>query len=196
MVEAAVVDPTVLTHIRTVVSIIVGLAIGRLLTGLARFVQHPRRQKIFPAHLVWVFFMLIYVILFWWWEFYLNQVHWSFQLYVFVTLYAGVIFFLCTLLFPDKLHEYKEYSDYFMSRRTWFFGLLIGTFVLDIVDTLIKGSAYVHSLNGMYWVRFVFYVLICLVGMFDRRPRVQLSCAVLALAFQIVWALSFYDTLA
>jgi ABC-type glycerol-3-phosphate transport system permease component len=123
------IDPNIFTHVRTIISIIVGLSIGRLLTGLARFVQHPRQQKIYPVHLVWTFFMLVYVIHFWWWEFRLAGVQWTFVLYCFAAFYASVFFFLCTMLFPDTMYEYKGFADYFMSRRRWFFGILIGTFL-------------------------------------------------------------------
>jgi len=143
-------DPTIYVHVRTVISIVVGLSIGRLLTGLARFVQHPNLQKIYPVHLVWTVFMMVDVIYFWWWEFHLSTVGWTFGLYCFVALYASTFFFLCTMLFPDTMHEYAGFRDYFMSRRKWFFGILIATFLIDIVDTAIKGTSYLQALGPEY----------------------------------------------
>jgi hypothetical protein len=189
------IDPNIFTHVRTIISIIVGLSIGRLLTGLARFVQHPRQQKIYPVHLVWTFFMLVYVIHFWWWEFRLATLQWTFVLYCFAAFYASVFFFLCTMLFPDTMYEYKGFSDYFMSRRAWFFGILIGTFLLDIIDTAIKGSAYVQSLGPEYWVRMVFYVVASILAILIKNQRFQLAYAIVALVYEIAWALSLYDTL-
>ncbi len=189
------IDPNIFTHVRTIISIIVGLSIGRLLTGLARFVQHPRQHKIYPVHLVWTFFMLVYVIHFWWWEFRLSGIQWTFLLYCFAAFYASVFFFLCTMLFPDTMYEYKGFADYFTSRRGWFFGILIGTFLLDIVDTFIKGPAYMASLGPEYWVRFVFYAIICTLAIVLKNQRLQLACAIAALVFEITWALSLYDTL-
>jgi hypothetical protein len=34
---------------------------------------------------------------------------------------------------------------YFMSRRKWFFGLLAATFLLDLIDTRLKGGSYFHA---------------------------------------------------
>jgi hypothetical protein len=189
------IDPNIFTHVRTIISIIVGLSIGRLLTGLARFVQHPRQQKIYPVHLVWTFFMLVYVIHFWWWEFRLAGIQWTFLLYCFAAFYASAFFFLCTMLFPDTMYEYKGFADYFTSRRRWFFGILIGTFLLDIVDTFIKGPAYVASLGTEYWVRFAFYLIVGSLAIVIQNQRFQLVLAIAALVYEIAWALSLYGTL-
>lgn len=188
-------DPTILSHVRTVISIVVGLSVGRLLTGLARFVQHPRQQKIYPVHLVWVLFMLLQIISFWWWEFHLVNVHWTFPLYCFVAFYASVFFFMCTMLFPDTMYEYKGFEDYFMSRRRWFFGLLILTFLLDIVDTFIKGRDYTAALGPEYWVRCAIYVGASIIAMAVANQRFQLAFAILALLGEIGWTLGLYDTL-
>jgi len=188
-------DPTVLSHVRTVISIIVGLSMGRLLTGLARFVQHPRQHKIYSVHLAWTFFMLLHIISFWWWEFHLVNVQWTFPLYGFVAFYASVFFFMCTMLFPDTMYEYKGFEDYFMSRRKWFFGILIGTFFLDIIDTLIKGGDYVQSLGPEYWVRIAFFVITSAAAIIVSNQRFQLAFAIVALVAEIGWALGLYDTL-
>ncbi|WP_448951438.1 hypothetical protein [Labrys neptuniae] len=189
------IDPTILSHVRTVISIIVGLSVGRLLTGLARFVQHPRQQKIYPVHLVWIVFMLLQIISFWWWEFHLINVHWTFPLYCFVAFYASLFFFMCTMLFPDTMYEYKGFEDYFMSRRRWFFGLLILTFLLDIGDTFIKGRDYTAALGPEYWVRFAAYVSVSAIAMVVSNQRFQLAFAIVALVGEIGWTLSLYDTL-
>ncbi len=189
------IDPAAFTYVRTVVSIIVGLSISRLLTGLARFVQHPRQQKIFPAHIAWVFFMLIYVIHFWWWEFRLENVRWTFAIYCFVALYASVLFFSCTLLFPDTIGEYDGFSDYFISRRAWFFGLLIAILILDIVDSSIKGSYYLASLGIAYWLRIFLYMLASIFAIIVSERRFHFGLSVIALIGEIIWAVVFYDSI-
>ena len=43
----------------------------------------------------------------WWWEFRLGYVGaWTFQLYLFVVLYAVLMFLTASILFPDSLEEY------------------------------------------------------------------------------------------
>ena len=124
-------------HVRVVISIIVGLCITTLLSGFARFVQHPRRERVSILHLGWAASLLLWIIHFWWWEFRLSMVQtWTFASYFFVILYAILFYFLCTLLFPSDLKDYAGYEDYFLSRRKWFFGFLAATFLADVIDTL------------------------------------------------------------
>jgi hypothetical protein len=47
-------NPEGYVHVRTIISIVLGLSITRLFTGLARFVQHPNRVTVYPVHLAWV----------------------------------------------------------------------------------------------------------------------------------------------
>jgi hypothetical protein len=188
-------SPDLLPHIRVVVSIIVGLCITTLLNGFARFVQHPRRAKVSLLHLGWAASLLLAVIHFWWWEFRLSLVpQWTFPIYFFVTLYAILFYSLCTLLFPSDLLDYSGYEDYFLSRRKWFFGLLTATFVADIIDTMLKGSAYVHSFGIEYPIRIVAYLIICFIGMFARSRRIQFILLAISLLYQIAFILRLYST--
>ena len=70
----------------------------------------------------------------------LRHRNWTFGVYLFIIGYAVLLFLLCALLFPDSMLDYKGYEDFFYSRRAWFFGLLAATYLLDVVDTLIKGE--------------------------------------------------------
>ena len=56
-------------HVRVLFSIILGLGISRLLSGVARIVQHPKEYKVYWVHLLWALFLFLYLIHFWWWEY-------------------------------------------------------------------------------------------------------------------------------
>ena len=72
-------------HVRIIIGIVTGLTVTRLLTGLARFVQHPVRDRIYLAHLAWAFFLLLAIVHFWWFEFGLQRIGvWTFEIYLFV----------------------------------------------------------------------------------------------------------------
>ena len=187
-------DPVLFAYVRTVLSIIVGLSVGRLLTGLARFIQHPKQHKVFFPHFAWVFFLLFYIINFWWWEFRLQFVNWTFTVYFFTAVYAGLLFLLCTLCFPDSMYEYTGFADYFMSRRGWFFGILIAVFLLDIIDGRIKGTGYLSSLGPFLWPRFAFYVAGSAAAITTSNARFHVAFAVAALVVEVVWAFVQYYT--
>ena len=188
-------SPDLLLHIRVVISIIVGLCITTLLSGFARFVQHPKRAKVSILHLGWAASLLLWVIHFWWWEFRLTLVpQWTFAIYFFVILYAILFYFLCTLLFPSDLKDYAGYEDYFLSRRKWFFGFLAATFVADVIDTSLKGSDYLHSFGAEYPIRIAVSLAVCCIAMFTKNRRIQLTLLAVSLLYQISFIVRLYST--
>jgi len=184
------ISPDIYVHLRIVVAIVLGLSISRLLTGLARFIQHPSRDRVYPIHLAWVFFLLISVVHFWWFEFQLFTIQvWTFQIYIFVITYAGLFFLTCALLFPDEMEEYSGYREYLMSRRKWFFGLLATIFLVDVVDAYLKGVEHLQSYGTEYPIRTAVFVGICVVAMITTNQRFHALFAAAALLYQVTWIL-------
>jgi hypothetical protein len=188
-------NPDLYQHVRVVISIIVGLCITTLLSGFSKFVQHPRRDKVSLLHLGWATALLLSVIHFWWWEFRLMLVQqWTFAIYFFVILFAILFFSLCTLIFPSDLRDYSGFEEYFISRRKWFFGLLAATFIADIIDTNLKGPAYLHSLGIQYPIRIAVGLTVCIIGWFTRNRRVHFGLLAVSFCYQIVYIASLYNT--
>ena len=188
--------PDIYPHVRLVISMVVSLSIARLLTGAARFIQHPN-QRIYPVHLGWAGFMLLYLIHFWWWEYRLAAIsQWSFALFFFVVAYAILLFLLCTLLFPDQLKDYSGYEDYFYSRRKWFFGILAATFAFDIVDTGLKGTQRFTDLGAEYPIRIALYIVVCIFAMRSQDRRFHAGLVIATLVYQTSWILRLFNTLA
>jgi hypothetical protein len=175
-------------HIRIVVGMVVGLGITRLLTGIARLIQHPKRHRLSAIHLLWVFSLLVELALFWWWEFAISRMpSLTFGTFVFLIGYALTLFLLCALLFPDDLDEYADYEDYFLNRRRWFFGLFALTFILDVVDTAIKGSERWSHYSADYLVQVPLGLGLCLFASLFADKRLQLGTALLHIAYQAYW---------
>jgi hypothetical protein len=188
-------NPDLYQHVRVVISIIVGLCITTLLSGFARFVQHPRREQASLLHLGWAVSLLLWIIHFWWWEFRLSLVpQWNFANYFFIILYAVLYFFLCTLLFPADLKEYAGYEEYFLSRRRWFFGFFAATFIADVIDTDLKGSAYRHSFGIEYPIRIAVNLALCFIAMSTANRRVQLAVLGVSFLYHIALIALLYST--
>lgn len=176
------------THVRIVMGMVIGLGITRMLAGVAGFIQHPGRHRASLLHMLWVGSVLLELVLFWWWEFALSRMPaWSFGIYLFLIGYAVVLYLLAALLFPDNISEYAGYEDFFIRRRRWFFGLLAVTFLLDIVDTLIKGVERWSQLSGDYLVQVPIGLALCLVGSMTARRSVQLALAIVHITYQFYW---------
>ncbi|NCD70776.1 hypothetical protein [Mucilaginibacter agri] len=169
-------------HIKTILGIILGLSITHLLKGIIKFVQHPKLTKPYWVHLIWCVYVLLLIMHFWWWESHLRLItHWNFELYFFLFFYISVYYFVCSLLLPDHLEEYKSYFTYYYSRRKWIFGALGLTYMLDFIDTLVKGKAYyLTHYDWEYPARNISHIILCICLMYSTNRKFH---AVLAVAF-------------
>jgi len=175
-------------HLRIVLGMVIGLGISRLLLGFATLVQHPDRYRLSAIHLIWALSILIELVLFWWWEFALSEIRlWTFATFSFLILYTITLFLMAALLFPDSIEEYGGYEAYLIRRRFWFFGLLGLTFLLDAIDTMIKGADYWNRLSMDYVIQIPFGIALCVIACVTPRTRVHLTLALIHLGYQGYW---------
>ena len=184
----------VFPHIRIVMGMVIGLGVTRLLSGVARIVQHPKQYPLYPVHLLWVASVLLMLVHFWWWQFGLYGIaNWTFGIYLFVLVYAVALFLLCAFLFPDSMQDYKSYEDFFYARRGWFFGLLATTYLLDVVDTLIKGEEHFARFGVEDLVRTPLFVGLCLVARRTDNRRFHAGFVAFTLIYQVSWIVRLFD---
>lgn len=194
--DAPAPDPAIFSHIRVVMGMIISLSLARLLSGVALFVQHPGKTKVYWIHLGWVLFMFVFLLHFWWWEYYLHSLPViDFSVYLFVILYACIYFFLCVLLFPTSLDEYAGYEEYFLSRRAWFFGFLALAFAVDLLDTALKGKAHLESYGLEYPLRNAAYIVLCIAAAWTPNRRFHAVFLVGGLLYQLTWIYRAFDLL-
>ena len=157
-------------HASVLFTIILGLGVSRLLSGVARIVQHPKEYKVYWVHLLWSLFVFLYLIHFWWWEYRLQVIQqWTFPLYFFISMYAVIQYLLCVLLFPEEM--------------------------ADLADTFIKGAAYVHSLGSFYYVRTILYILLSAAAIKIKDEWFHAGFAIIATAGEIALILKYYMTI-
>ena len=182
-------------YVIVLTSIVIGLALTHLMQGVAKVIQHPERPRVWWVHLVWVAYMFVSIVFWWWWEFRLQLVErWTFSIYFFVIFYAFYLYLICAMLFPKNLEGYEDYKGYFLARRGWFFGLLLGWSGIDTVDTWIKGPGYVTSLGAEAYISSGILATACVVGIIVRRGAVQAAIALGSLVYQFTAALRLFNT--
>lgn len=183
-------------HLRILVSLILGLAITRVLSGLSRRIQLPSRTEGMYTQIVWAAVILLGAVHFWWWEFGLRSVgEWHFGTYFFLLTYASLNFLMATLIFPDSVPGHAESESFFMERRRWFFGLFAASFGFDLIDTLIKGSSHLQALGPEYLVRLALGIIIAIVAMRARTLRGVMIPGLIWLAYDVSWIARRYDSL-
>lgn len=183
-------------HVRVIIGLVAGLTMTRLLTGLARFVQHPSRPQIYIIHIGWCVYLLLSVMLFWWFEYDLVAVDpWTFQTYLFVVAYAALYFFTSTLLFPDRMGDHADFAGYFHARQHWFYSLLAAIFVADVVDSVVKGPAHLAALGPLYLWRQALLTALALAAIRVRDRRFHAGFVIFALCAQLWWIAWHFEVL-
>jgi hypothetical protein len=182
-------------YISVLTSIIIGLGIAHLLRGVAQLIQHPGRYAVYWVHLVWVGFMFVQMIFWWWWQFKLTELSvWHFQHYMFLLIYAVLLYLICALLFPSDLDEYSGYEDYFYSRRAWYFGLQTIVGFVDLYDTWLKGADHFFALGMQYYATSVLITALCVFAIFSSSRRYHATLAIAMLTYQFVWVFQYWST--
>jgi hypothetical protein len=177
------------THIKSVIAVVLGLSLAHLIQASLNLVLHPAKKKPYWIHALWVFYVFLMILHFWWWEYNLTGIKvWSFLEYIFVTLYIINFYAIAYVTFPNNIADYEDsYEIYFYSRKKWFFGFLGFSFLLDIVDTLIKGKQYFLHSGLIYDVRVVLHVLLCLLAMRINNRKFHAALVIFFILYEIVY---------
>jgi hypothetical protein len=184
------------SHIKTVIGIILSLSIALLLQGTVKMIQHPGRTKPYWVHLLWALYIFLMLIHFWWWEYKLKEIsEWIFPEYFFIIVYIMIYYALCALLFPSDINDYEgSYEKYFYSRKNWFFIVLAICFVLDFIDTSIKGRQYLSTFHYEYYVRTITHIVLCLLAIKTKNRKFHAVLPILFILYEISFILRLYLT--
>ena len=184
-------------HLRILISMILGLGITRILSGLSRRVQTPGRTEGMTAQTIWAVIVLLNAVHFWWWEFGLRRIpDWHFGIYAFVLAYASLHFLLATLIFPDAQSDHEGSEQFFLRRRHWFFGIFALSFVFDFFDTLLKGREHLAALGVEYPLRLLVGLgCALLAALWARNHRRLAVIGVIWLTYDLSWVIRHYDSL-
>ncbi|HEY6902438.1 MAG TPA: hypothetical protein VI233_17395 [Puia sp.] len=183
-------------YIKSVISIILGLSLAKLLQSAVKLVQHPGRTRPYWVHLLWSLYIFLVLVHFWWWEYSLKKVaSWSFETYFFLIIYITTYFTICALLWPDDIKDYDErYEDYFYSRKKWFFAVLAFSFVADIVDTYLKKSGYFLQNTIEYPIRNVLHFAVCIAAMYIGNRRFHAVLVIAFILYELVYIIRLFNT--
>lgn len=114
-------------HLSVLISIVLGLGITSLLTGLARIVQMRGQVRVFWPTIVWALTLLLVHVQTWWTMFGLRHVEtWSFLAFALTLMQPILLYFLSTLVLPDfDRDEGLDLRANYFAQARWFFGIMI-----------------------------------------------------------------------
>lgn len=130
-------------YVTVLISIILGMGITQIVTGVADMIHQWSRIKLYWPHLLWVLFVFFLHIQEWWSVFELRPIQsWYLGTFMFVILYPINLFILARILFPFGSTEGTDFKEfYFTNYRKFFFWAVILPGLSIIDNVFINGYA-------------------------------------------------------
>jgi hypothetical protein len=121
-------------HLSVLLSIVLGLGVTNLLTGLARIVQMRTRVKHYWPTYVWVITLLLIHVQTWWAMFGLRTVEsWTFFAFLITLMQPVLLFFLSALVLPDfDREELLDLRANHFAQTHWFFGIFMTLAIVSL----------------------------------------------------------------
>jgi hypothetical protein len=190
-------------YVMVLISIIVGLGIAHVLLGVGGLIDRRSGSKpdikLSLTHGAWLAFTFAWLVQFWWWEFRFSELDpvWTLDLYLFLVTYAVGLFLMAVILVPRTWDGVEDLDDYFLSRRAWFFSILIGMTGFDLIDSYLKGGwSYVADTLGPYtWGFWVACVVAALIGIRSKNLRYHKIAGVTLFLWQQAQAFAEFSLL-
>ena len=163
---------TTFEYLAVFVSIVVGLAVVRLLRGVVA-IATGRGLRPYWIHTTWLAFHLIWLPYFWWFTLNWQTVEaWTFFPFFFLVGFSMIVFAAIAVLVPEKLSDSPDLKQYYFRVRRPFFLLMASISALDIVDTLLKGVDNLERVGGIPYIIFSSLVVVGhLVGSWTDSDR-------------------------
>ncbi|MBS1545312.1 MAG: hypothetical protein JST14_16870 [Bacteroidetes bacterium] len=121
-------------YVSVLISIILGLGITQIMTGLADMVHQWDRVKFYTPHTIWILMTFVLHIQEWWITYQLRTVNsWPLLLFLFMILYPVTLFILARILFPSAVSdEGVNLQTFFRVNRRKFYLITMVLAVLSI----------------------------------------------------------------
>ncbi len=181
-------------YLGVLVSVIMGLGITHLATGATKLIQHREDVRLYLPHALWTINILVYILLIWWGMFWWSgHENWYAYEYLFITLYAIVLFFLASMLYPWDIGKDINVREYFFKNRLWFFGALFLAWCIDVPQTLIMASEGLRPVPQEYFLFIGLQLALAATGIVMRKHVVHLLLPLLWFSLTVYYV--FMSTL-
>ena len=171
-------------YVIVLISIILGLGITTILTGLAEYIKHARLSRIYAPHAIWILLVFILHVHEWWENYSLKSVtEWKLPMFLFILLYPINLYILAHLLFPSEIKNGVSSKEYYLTNYS---RLFVSAIILDLLSVI-------HNMTflGLPFSEQIphFVVLAILIGAIVSKNKItwlHTAIALLLLAMLIV----------
>jgi hypothetical protein len=180
------VDP--FSYICVLTSIVLGLAVTRLVGGLGQLLQTRKRTPTYWVHTLWMLSTLLGVIITWWVQYrWRHTEQWTLLLFLWLLVAPITLYLATALLFPNEQEDepITNWREHYYASHRQFFSFFGATFAIDLIDTSLKGWDYFWSLGPLYLGTMIITFVLCLIAAFTKSPRYHGAFAVCFLVYNL-----------
>jgi hypothetical protein len=162
------------SYVCILTSIVAGLAMTRLVGGMGQLLQTRKRTPTYWVHSLWMVNVFMTVIIAWWVQYrWRNIEHWTLFLVLWLLVAPVTLYLACALLFPNEQEgePITDWRQHFYEHHRGIFILIAMNFVVDIVDTLLKGWERFLSLGPLYAGSMLMFIVLCAIAAFTKSVR-------------------------
>lgn len=124
-------------YVIVLISIILGLGITTILTGIAEWIKHHRNSTLYFPHAIWIAIVFIMHIHEWWECYTLKSIDvWRLPLFLFIILYPIDLYVLAHLLFPKQQEESFDSKKFYYDHYPAFFICALIGVVISFIHNL------------------------------------------------------------
>jgi hypothetical protein len=171
-------------YLTVFVSVILGLAVVHLLSGVALILDTRVRERLDWLHAVWTANVFITTLLVWWFNFGLSAVtEWTLPHFMNLVAYSVVLYLMAGLLYPVRGDEVVDFRAHFEANRPRFFTVCLIFQVVDFADAALERQAIGTPWVGLHLVSLVVFAGAFVIGI---RTGNRSFHGVLAIAWLVV----------
>ena len=124
-------------YVIVLISIILGLGITTIVTGVANFVKHPPAGKLYPPYIIWIVLVFVLHIQEWWESYSLQSIEaWRLPVFLFIILYPIALYILAHLLFPADFKAGLATKTFYLDNYSRLFVTAIAVAALGMIHNL------------------------------------------------------------
>lgn len=170
-------------------SIVLGLAVTRVIGGVGNIIQTRRKKRTYWVHVVWMVNLLLTITIVWWvayrWR---MQERWTFFLFLWLLLTPILLYLVSALVFPDtdEAQLVTDWKAYYYEHHRDIFLLYALVFPIDLVDTMLKGFAHFRAQGPLYLGTMVMWFVLLMIAAFSRRQGYHTFLAVIFLIYNML----------
>ena len=175
---------TLFEYLSVAVSIVLSLALIRLIGGLRAVIECESRHWISIA---WISLLIGFCLLHWWSSWSFRGADWTFLKFVLMLATPAVLYSLATIVVPDDAQTVDDWSSYFASKRVPLYVTLVILFLVGILDgPLIAGA----PLLALPRVGAAAGLILAVLGLAARKPGLDAPIVVVYVLLFLVFALT------